>query len=362
MRLAILTVLAALAFTAVADEAQIQKDAPERYTVKKGDTLWGISERFLKNPWKWPEVWQLNREQIKNPHLIYPGDTVILIRGAQPRLVLERGIKTVKLSPQVRAEPLAKEDEGIPSIPYEAIAQLLNQGGIIGAEDLVAAPRILGGKEDRVLYAAGDQVYASASDATVPRWEIVRQGKPVLDPDSGETLGHLLEHVGMMRMIKPGTPALFQIERTSQEVVERDHLQPHFGSSPMQFAPHAPDKAFEGKVAATLGGAQGAGTYTTVVLNKGHQDGLEPGHVLGVYRAGRSLADPRCQRAEKLAFLSGSAQPTEAECKAAQEGNGTLPETRVGVVFVYRVFKQAAYALVMKSDEPVYVKDTVKNP
>ncbi len=362
MRLAIMTVLAALAFTAAADEVQIQKDAPERYTVKKGDTLWGISERFLKNPWKWPEVWQLNREQIRNPHLIYPGDTVILIRGAQPRLVLERGLKTVKLSPQVRAEPIAKEEEAIPSIPYEAIAHLLNQGGVIAADDLAAAPRVLGGREDRVLYAAGDQVYASAGDETVPRWEIVRQGKAVVDPDSGETLGHLLEHVGMMRMVRPGAPALFQIERTAQEVVERDRLQPHFGSSPMQFVPRAPERPVEARVAAVLGGGQGAGAYATVVLNKGHQDGLEPGHVLGVYQTGRSLADPRCMRAEKLAFLSGAVPPTELECQAAREGAAALPEARVGVVFVYRVFKRAAYALVMKSEVPVYVKDAVRNP
>lgn len=362
MRLALLTALVLASFTAMADEIQLQDNAPDRHTVVKGDTLWGISERFLKNPWKWPEVWRLNREEIKNPHLIYPGDTVRLMRGAQPQLVLERdALETVKLSPQARAEPIEEKAAAIPSIPYEAIASLLNQGGLVNDTELASAPRILGSSEGRVLYGAGDRVYATANDTSVPRWEIVRAGPAVIDPDSGETLGNLLIHVGMMHMIEPGQPALFEIDKTSQEVLERDRLYPHFGNSDLAFAPHAPDKPITAKVAATLSGAKLTGTYSSLVLNKGSRDGLEVGHVLGVYRAAPSIADPRCLRAEKLAFIAGRKNAKD-ECSKYDENGQSIPDKRIAVAFVYRVFERAAYALVLKGEQPVAIKDAVRNP
>lgn len=362
MRLVLLTVLAAATFTVMADEVQLQDNVPDRYTVVKGDTLWGISERFLKNPWKWPEVWGFNREQIKNPHLIYPGDSVILVRGAQPRLMLERdALETIKLSPQARVEPLEGKTAAIPSIPYEAISFLLNQGGLVNDKELASAPRILGSSEGRVLFGAGDRVYATASDASVPRWEIVRAGPAVIDPDSGESLGNLLIHIGMMHMVEPGQPALFEIDKTSQEVLERDRLYPHFGNGEMAFVPHAPDKPIAAKVASTLTGAKLTGTYSSLVLNKGSKDGVEVGHVLGVYRSAPSIADPRCLRAEKLAFLAGRSNAKD-ECSKQDENNLALPDKRIAVVFVYRVFERAAYALVMKGEQPVAIKDAVRNP
>lgn len=357
MRYLLMTVLAALAFSAAADTVQFRNDAPERYTVKKGDTLWDISARFLKSPWKWPEVWQLNRAQIKNPHLIYPGDVVLLRDG---KLVLERGLPTVKLSPQVRSEAIVT-DAAIPSVPYEAIAPMLNQGGIVAAGELDAAPRILGSRDERVLFGAGDQVYANANDPNVARWEIVRLGKPVIDPDSGETLGHQLEHVGLMRLSKAGQPATFEIERTSQEVADRDRLRPHAGQAAMHFVPHAPSADFSGRVVTTLGGLESAALQATVVLNRGRDAGLEPGHVLGVFRAGKALDDPRCKKAKKIAFFAASAKPTEADCQVALATPG-LPQNQVGLVFVYRVFERTAYALVVQSSEPIYPRDTVKAP
>lgn len=361
MRLALLTALAVASFTALAEPVQLQDNAPDRYTVVKGDTLWGISERFLKNPWKWPEVWRLNREQIRNPHLIYPGDSVILVRGAQPQLLLERdALETVRLSPQARAEPIEAKADAIPSIPYEAIASLLNKGGLVDDKELASAPRILGSSEGRVLFGAGDRVYATASDTSVPRWEIVRAGPAVLDPDTGESLGNLLIHVGMLRLVEPGQPALFLIETTQQEVLERDRLYPHFGSSELSFAPHAPDRPILAKVAATLSGAKLTGTYSSLVLNKGSRDGIEVGHVLGVYRAAPPIADPRCLRAEKLAFLAGRSNAKD-DCSPIEEGT-TLPDRRIAVAFVYRVFERAAYALVMKAEQPVAIKDVVRNP
>ena len=364
MRLSTLFVtplFAALLFAvaARADTVTLKASAPDSYTVVKGDTLWGISTRFLNDPWKWPEVWQLNKEEIRNPHLIYPGDRIRLIRGDQPRLVLERGIATVRLSPQVRAEPLAMVQPGIPSIPHQAIAPFLNRGGVIGVEELASAPRILGSSDERVIFGAHDTVYADAGDAR--EWQIVRQGRALKDPITGETLGHELIHVGEARTLQPGSPQLLRIVHTQQEVLERDRLVPLPPGGDIQYAPHAPDKTVDARVMATLGGVEGAGPYTTVLLNQGRRDGLEVGHVLGLYKAGRSVADPRCQRADKLAFLAGGLQ-ARTDCVRDENDGNALPERRIGLAFVYRVFERVAYALVMHTEEPVYIRDVVKNP
>lgn len=347
------------AVSARADSVTLKGSAPDSYTVVKGDTLWAISARFLNDPWQWPAVWQLNKEEIRNPHLIYPGDRIRLIRGEQPRLVLERGIPTVKLSPRVRAEPLAMAQPGIPSIPHQAIAPFLNRGGVIGADELAKAPRILGSSDERVIFGAHDAVYADAGDAR--DWQIVRQGAALKDPITNEVLGHELIHVGEARTLQPGSPQLVRILHAQQEVLERDRLVPMPPGGDIQYAPHAPDKPVEARVMATLGGVEGAGPYFTVLLNQGRRDGLEVGHVLGLYKAGRSVADPRCLRAGKLAFLAGGLQ-ARSDCLPDKMDTSTLPERRIGLVFVYRVFDRVAYALVMNSEEPVYIRDVAKNP
>jgi hypothetical protein len=348
-----------LAVTVRADTVTLKETAPDTYTVVKGDTLWGISARFLKDPWKWPEVWQLNKEEIRNPHLIYPGDRIRLVRGERPRLVLERGIPTVRLSPRVRAEPLARAEPGIPSIPHEAIAPFLNRGGVIGPDELTAAPRILGSSDERVIFGAHDTVYAEVGDARA--WQIVRQGPALKDPLTGEILGHELIHVGEARTLQPGNPQLLRIVHAQQEVLERDRLLPLPPEGDIRFAPRAPDKPVEARVMATLGGVEGAGPYTTVLLNQGRRDGLEVGHVLGLFKAGRSVADPRCLRAGKLAFLAGGLD-ARTDCLPDKDDASALPERRIGLVFVYRVFDRVAYALVMNSEEPVYIRDVAKNP
>lgn len=344
-----------------ADRVQLASDAPDTYTVVEGDTLWGIAARFLKNPWKWPEVWQLNREAISNPHLIYPGDRIRLIRGETPRLVLERGIPTVKLSPQVRAQPLAQAEPGISSVPYQAIAAFLNRGGVMAADELARAPRILGSSDERVIFGAHDTVYADAGPGGERDWQIVRPGPALVDPLTGEILGYQMVYVGEARTLKPGSPQLLRILHTQQEVLERDRLIPQTVTHPPQFAPRAPDKPIEARVAAALGGVEGAGPYTTLVLNQGRRDGLEVGHVLALYKAGRSVADPNCVRASKLAFLAGGLR-AQSDCVPSKEDASALPDQRVGLAFIYRVFDRVAYALVMTAEEPIYVRDVAKTP
>ena len=355
----------ALSAPAWADEVRLQENAPDRHVVVKGDTLWDISEKFLKDPWLWPEVWQLNKEQIKNPHLIYPGDVVVLtMENGKPKLSLEPGARdVVKLSPQIRGEPIVIKEAGIPSIPLKAIQAMLAKGGVGDPSDLEKAPRILGSSDARVLFGAGDTVYASKGDGETVDWRVVRLGQALRNPDKPEeVLAYEMLHLGSARTAKQGDPQVVRILVADQEILERDRLVPAWKGDAPQFMPHAPDKPVNAKVVAALGGQVYAGTYMTLVLDKGARDGLEEGHVLALFRAGRSVADPKCIRADKIGFLAGGGRGQAMDCKPDENDKAALPDTRVGLGFVYRVFNKVAYALVMKGTEPVTVGDSARNP
>lgn len=351
----------------MADQVRLQDNAPEQHVVVKGDTLWDISETFLKDPWQWPKVWQLNRDEIKNPHLIYPGDVVKLSRDADGniRLSLEKGPRlneTVKLSPRAYGEPIITKEAGIPSIPEKAIAPLLSRGGVGDPSDLENAPRILGSSDARVMFGLHDRVYAGRGDGETVDWRIVRLGQPIKNPDDKkEVLAYELVYAGEAHTVQPGDPQLLRITRSEQEILERDRLLPAWKAEPMHYMPHAPEKPIAARIAATLGGTVHAGAWTTVVLDKGLRDGLEPGHVLALFRAGRSVADPKCVRADKIAFLAGG-EGHASDCVPDKNDKNALPDTRVGLAFVYRVFNKVAYALVMKSSEQITLGDRARNP
>jgi len=349
---------------ALADEIQLRDKAPERHVVVKGDTLWDISEKFLKDPWKWPEVWGYNKAQIKDPHWIYPGDVVLLtMEGGKPRLSLESQTRSVKLSPSIRGEPIIVKEAGIPSIPVAAIMPLLSQGGVGDPVDLAKAPMILGSSDARVMFSSGDLVYAGKGGADIVDWNVVRLGQALKNPDDPkEVLAYEMIHIANAHTVTPGDPQLVRIGSVDQEVLERDRLVPAWKSEPPQFMPHAPDKPMQAKVISALGGPINAGAWMTLVLDKGARDGLEEGHVLALYRPGRSVADPKCLRAEKIAFLAGGGRGHADDCKKDVDDHTRLPETRNGLAFVYRVFNKVAYALVMKSIEPVSTGDTARNP
>ena len=367
MRTLLLTAMLSLTFPAWADRVRLQDNAPDHHVVVKGDTLWDISETFLKDPWLWPDVWRLNRDEIKNPHLIYPGDVVRLSRDADGnyRLSLEKGPRldaTVKLSPRAHGEPIVIKETGIPSIPERAITPLLSRGGVGDPSDLEGAPRILGSRDARVMFGAGDKVYAGRGDVETVDWRVVRLGQPIRDLDNkDEVLAYELIHLGEGHTELPGDPQLLRITQAEQEILERDRLVPAWKAEPMHFVPRAPDKPVSARVAATLGGTVLAGAWMTVVLDKGMRDGLEQGHVLALYRAGRSVADPKCLRADKIAFLAGG-EGHARDCAPNKDDRGALPDTRIGLAFVYRVFNKVAYALVMKSEEQVVKGDRARNP
>ncbi|MGH8729449.1 MAG: LysM peptidoglycan-binding domain-containing protein, partial [Burkholderiales bacterium] len=208
MRKFITALLISWAATSYSAEVELTDSPPDRYTVVKGDTLWDISGRFLKKPWRWPEIWQMNKEEIKNPHLIYPGDVIVLdLSGASPRLKLlaggKSGRETIKLSPTARIENISSQ--AIPAIPPAAIEPFLSNPLVVEQNGLAHAPRILAPQEDRVSLGAGDKAYVSGlTNDKGNRWQIYRHGKALVDPDSHQVLGYEAVYLGDARVLAFG--------------------------------------------------------------------------------------------------------------------------------------------------------------
>jgi hypothetical protein len=333
-------------FTAAvsADELQIKEDAPDRYVVVKGDTLWAISGRFLKSPWRWPEIWQLNKDEIKNPHWIYPGDVVLLDR-ANGTLRLAKGEKYrgrdfEKREPQARVEPTSP-NLAIPLISPADIGPFLSQPLVIEKDGLEKAPRIIANEESRVVIGAGNRAYVVGLSAGGPKqWHVFRPGKALIDPDTKKTLGYEAVYLGDARVLKFGDPSTVEIIRSTQEILRDDRLVAATNVDLANFVPHAPQSQVRGRIMAAYEGVAEVGRGSIITLNVGSQQGLEIGNVLAIQRAGIDTA-----------YRSGG-----------EDRDMKLPEERIGLALVFRVFDHVSYALVMRSDLSIRINDTVVNP
>ena len=337
-----------LAVTAVcasaAEPLKLVDNPPDRHVVVRGDTLWGISGKFLKEPWRWPEIWNMNREEIKNPHLIYPGQVVYLDRsGKTPRLRLGKPVKsgsgTVKLQPHVYSDPV---QQAIPSIPPNQIEPFLSQPLVVEQGELDTVPRIVAGPEYRGMMGNGDQAFATAiPDASVVRWNVFRPGKPLIDPDTGNTIGYEAFFLGNANLVQPGEPAALQITVAKEEIMRGDRLIPAPPVNIISYVPHRPDHDVAARVMTIYGGVSEGGRASIVSLNRGKNDGLEVGHVLALFR-------------NRVA--SAIDQDT------MRRVDTPIPEERYALVFVFRVFNGVAYALVLESSKPVTIGDYARNP
>lgn len=361
-----------------ADASALKEDAPARYTVVPGDTLWGIAGRFLKDPWKWPEVWKMNQEQIKNPNRIYPGDVVVLDRsGREAQLHLVQA-DTVKLSPRTRSEKLA--DAAVPAIPPSVIEPFLSRPLLVGPGELDGAPRVTATQESRVATGAGDVVYAGGIDKSKGTvWQLFRSGDPLIDPDTGEVLGYVATYLGEARVTKFGEQSTLEILRSSQEIYVGDRLLPAAKEKPtFSYVPHAPAKSVRGRVVSTYSGLWETGPSGIVALSKGSRDGLEVGNVLAIYRSqttnsyemkasplfgmeGPALSErPRSYYSEELDVRNS---PMFSRGHLVEPGDtAKLPDERYGLVMVFRTFDRAAFGLIMNASRPVALNDIVTNP
>lgn len=333
-----------------AQPLELAPNAPDRYTVVKGDTLWDISGRFLSKPWRWPEIWELNREQIRNPHLIYPGDIVVLDRsGASPRLRLSRlvgsggsgadpsGLPVERRQPQTRVEML--ERDPVPTIDSTAIEPFLNRPLIVGEKELAANPRIVATQDGRVYLGRGDLAYARGiADDTVREWHIYRQAKPLLDPDTRKPIASEALFVGSARLEKAGDPATLRITSMTEEIGVGDRLMPSEPPKTFSYVPRPPAGEVDGRILAVYRGVTQIGRNNVVAVNAGGAVGVEPGNVLAIHQRGRLVVD----------------RETKEQLR--------LPDEAVGHLLVFRVFDNISYGLVMDASQSITVGDVVTNP
>jgi hypothetical protein len=315
----------------------LKPDAPDRYTVVPGDTLWSIAQRFTDSPWRWPELWNLNKDEIKNPHKIYPGNVIVLDR-AKGRLAMS---DTVKLSPRVRAESTARTV--IPSIPPAAIEPFLVRPLVIEADGLDRAPTIVAAEDSRVILESGNRAFVRGmGDSKETAWFVYRRGPALTDPETKTTIGYEAIYLGTARVTRAGDPAVVLLTSVTQEVGLGDKLVPAGKPEVPSYAPRAPGSPVQGRIISLYGGGTKlgeAGSGTVISINRGKAQGMEVGHVVALYRPGALVAE-----------------------RGSSVGSLTLPNDRYGLAFVFRVFDRVSYALVMHITRPVNSLDIVQNP
>jgi hypothetical protein len=332
--------------------SELAPNAPDSHVVKRGDTLWDISKLFLKSPWRWPELWGMNLEQIRNPHLIYPGQILVLERfGDRARLRVGEPVgDTLRLSPRVRGADIGRNP--IASIPFHLIEPFLNEAVIFDKNELENAPRIVAAQEGRVMMGKGETAYVRGDLGANTAYRVFREPRALLDPTTKEVLGFEAAYVGTADYIRagetrPGTdgkpeivPATFRLATLRMEAGVGDRLAPVQQREFTNYVPRPPQNPIGGQLASIYGEGLNAGQNQIVALNKGARDGLERGHVLALWRDGTRAVD--------------RTDPTRPLLK--------LPDERHGLLFVFRVFDRMSYALILNVQEPVKVGDRFTQP
>ena len=402
-------VILLLFFSANADELKLNPEHPGEYTVVKGDTLWDISARFLKQPWRWQEIWGVN-PQIKNPHLIYPGDVVSLsFKDGRPVLNLERAGqvtvgRNVKLSPTIRS---SENIEAIPAIPIDAIQQFLMWPIILEEDEVDNWPYVVSSYDGHLVASVNNIIYIRGlpEDSDIKEYSIYRKGPAYKNvkkdkDEEDEVLGYEAIYIGQAVMQRKGDPASAVITSVDREVLVGDRLVPNTGEDvSTEFLPSSTKTKVEGSILSVLtgisqlGGVAQIGQYQVVVLNVGENNGIEPGNVFGIFQNNFKVKDsiginkPEAlekEDAKRIKFeredtnfidqelsklvntIKGAIKkfdkkfPTFANRKARSE-TITLPEEHVGVMMVFRTFKKISYALVMETNGPVHILDTVRS-
>jgi hypothetical protein len=382
--------LLVLAAPVPADVVRLKTDHPERYVVQKGDTLWDISKRFLADPWRWASVWKIN-EQIKNPHLIYPGDVIVLTWvDGKPQLSVQReeklpvpapveqpapaapvaapaaaeqptvrepvlaetpraieepagttpsGMKIIKLRPRAYVSPIK---DAIPTISPDVIVPFLNEPRIVLPGEMERAGYVMHGYDERVALGNGSQFYARGLKKKKDQaefYQLFRQGKELKNPETGETLAFEAIYLGDARMVEPGDPARMEIVRIKQEIIATDRLfeAPERAALPYYF-PRAPEKQVKGRILSVFNGVTEIGPKMVVTINLGAKQGMEEGHVLRVMRYVGTRKDPVTRLQHKI------------------------PDEELGLLMVFRVFDKISYAIVMDAGRPIKVLDSVRTP
>jgi hypothetical protein len=339
---------AAPAQTAEGGGPAVNPNAPESYVVKRGDTLWGIAKVFLRDPWFWPEIWQVN-PQIQNPHLIYPGDTLRLVYiDGRPTIMLQRG-NDARVEPRVRSQPF---EGAVTTIPYETVAAFMSKPTVLTSDQIKAAPYVLTTRDLHVAMADGDTLYARGFTAPVElgtHFNVVHVGDPLRDPDDNRIVGYDGIFTGAGHVTRGGDPVTLIMTESTRETEAGDKLFAGGVDVPLDFIPSAPKTKTSGRIMAVSNGVTVIGQYEVVVINRGAADGLAPGNVLAVYHAGDVIADTA-----NRGFLNTMSRIGSTKVR--------LPDERTGTFMVFKTFDHLSYGLIMEATHVIRVADRVENP
>jgi hypothetical protein len=353
--------------------SELAPNAPEEYTVKRGDTLWAISGIFLKSPWRWPELWGMNMEEVRNPHRIYPGQQLFLEKlDGRARLRMRASAEggqgvptdTIRVSPRTRIQPLLT-DASVPTLQTHLIEPFLAEPLIVDANTLLQAPRIVAAPEGRVLITRGDRAYARGLSPLKQRvagreddYRVFRNAQPLRDPVTDVILGYEAQYVGKAALVRSESaelvktssggqqsltvPGTIDIVSAKEEIQIGDRLLPEPPREFLSYVPHAPAKAVSGSIVSVYGNAVAiAGQNSVVVINRGTADGIEMGHVLAIQKEGERRID--------------TSQPGQRQAIK-------LPNERNGLLMVFRPFEKLSYALILEMNDAVKIGDAVVNP
>lgn len=355
----------------------VKNNHPERYTVKQGDTLWDISAKFLRDPWQWPAIWNLNKSEIKNPHLIYPGDVIVFdtVDGKPTLRLLRETVlghgsigshtttstpgNTVNLEPSVEIEPLNKV--AISTIRLSSIMPFLNQPLIIEKDQLNSAPRIIAGQDDRVILSPATRIYVRGiPDSADLDWHIYRQGELLVDPETKTHLGYEAIYLGDAKLTQYGDPATAKITKAKEEIFAKDRLIAINNNVQTNFMPHAPEHAIQGRIINIYSGVSEAGQGSIVSINRGTENGVEVGHVLAIKHLGRMINDGSIEA--DMSFSLKNIFSSDKKTQKRATNMVKLPDERAGLMMIFRTFKNVSYGLIMQTEQSVNQFDAVANP
>lgn len=358
-----------ISITVWADEIQINPSHPDQYTVAKGDTLWDVSGKFLTHPWQWPELWRGN-SQIKNPHLIYPGDTIYfsMVNG-KPQLSLSRidqpqpqtapasscvlreeeykhGRKSFAVSEEGKVLPCIRETnlkQAVKLIPTENIVSYLTSPKVVDENELNNAPYVVDFAGEHIIVGTGDRVYVrSITEPKSLSYTIYRPGSAYISPESGENLGYEAQYIADSSLQQPGDPATLTITKAASEIRIGDRIMPNAEEDiALNYFPRPPEQSIKGSIISVLGGVSQIGRYNVVVIDKGTADGLLVGHELDIYKTGKIVRD---------------------DYSPIKNDEVNLPDEVAGTLMVFRPFERVSYALVMKATQALHVLDKVRTP
>lgn len=343
-----------------ANAAELAPNHPEFHVVQPGDTLWDISESFLKSPWLWPEIWHVN-EQVDNPHLIFPGDIISLVYiDGQPRLT-KSGKGIIKLTPKSRELSFT---DAITTIPLDAILPFLTSAQVVNQEQLDTAPYVVGNDSGRLLGAESNRVYVRGiTDQSAQKYTFFRQGQTYTDPQTGEFLGVEAMHIAEGDKKESGDPAVIVLKQSKIELLKGDRAWAANDDQlrPLYF-PRSPESFNGGQIISVYNGVQNIGQYDIVIINKGTRENMEVGHVLEIYQRGETIVDEIATKRHQANNLDSTFTKLKRSFGSNTKEVVKLPDELAGNLMVFRTFEKVSLGLVLRATKPIHVLDVLKTP